>query len=77
MKRAVLIAFFLAACGDVGTTPDGGPDGPAGSGSNAALAGLDPSPPDVALEWIVVALSTVVVAGSLRSRRRDAKQPPL
>lgn len=69
MRRLVLgIAIALAACGDDGHGSL--PDGP-GDGSNAARAGLDPSPPDVTLQWMVVGLSTLVVAGSIRSRRRD------
>ena len=77
MKRAALVtAFLLAACADDGSLglPDAGPDQlETGSGSGAAMAGVDPSPPDVTLEWMVIALSVIVVGGSVRSRRRAAK----
>lgn len=67
MRAALVIALFLVACGDNGGTSL--PDAP-GVGSSAAFEGADPSPPDVALSWIVIGLSTIVVAGSARSRYR-------
>ncbi|HEU0030570.1 MAG TPA: hypothetical protein VFQ53_08055 [Kofleriaceae bacterium] len=79
MKRAaVLMLIVLGACLDGGgTSPPDSPDGPNGSGSSAAIAGYDPSPPDVTLQWLVVGLSTIVIAGSLRARRRDPNTPAL
>lgn len=74
-RAALFTAIALVAC-------DGGSSGPdasvvdepgSGSGSGTAFDGADPNPPDGTLEWIVVGLSVVVVGGSVRSRRRDAK----
>jgi hypothetical protein len=77
MQRAALVtALFLAACTDGGSSV--GPDAlgdvdNTGSGSNAAMFGFDPSPPDVTLEWMVIGLSVIVIGSSVRSRRRVAK----
>lgn len=80
MQRALAIAFLLAgpACtlfeSDGESPPDAGPNG---SGSSAVFEGDDPSPPDITLQWIVVGLSTIAVAGSLRSRRRESEPDSL
>ena len=76
MKRAALLtAVLLAACGDDGSfgSPDAGNDQQGFGSGSGAMAGVDPSPPDVALEWMVIALSVIVIGGSVRSRRRAAK----
>jgi hypothetical protein len=83
MRKKVLlfcIAAGVAACvgmdDDVLFGTDAGTD--AGTDldvSGAALDGAEPSPPDSALEYLVVGLIFVGVGGSLRSRRPpDAKE---
>ena len=68
MRRQLLLLAILAGCsGTAGRSPDAGPDG---AGSSAAFDGLDPSPADVNLELIVVALSVVVAAGPVRASRK-------
>jgi len=70
MRRSLLLLAILAGCsGTPGHSPDAMPDTP-GSGSSAAFDGLEPSPPDVNLELIVVALSVVVAAGPVRASRK-------
>lgn len=65
------LAAGVAACvginDDVLTTPDAGTEIGV---SGAALDGAEPSPPDVALEYLVIGLIFVGVGGSVRSRRR-------
>ena len=73
LRAALLSTVLLAACVDPdGMSPDALPgDGEELGTSGSALFGIDPSPPDVTLEWMVLGLSAILVAGSVRSRRRD------
>lgn len=74
MLRAAFAIAILAGCVEHGSTPPD--DGGSGSEGAAVVVG-DVSPPDITLELVVVGLSTVVVVGPLRPRRRDAKSREL
>ena len=83
LRVALLLLFLAAAFGacDDGFSrheflPDAATDGPAGSGSNAAGSWMA-SPPDVQLDFVVVVLGVVIMAGGLRRPRRRASSDQL